>query len=40
MALKLEQALETSAEMWMNMQSQYDLWQARHYDRDAAKIAS
>jgi addiction module HigA family antidote len=29
MALKLEHALGTTAEMWMNMQSQYDLWKAR-----------
>ena len=26
MALKLEAALGTTAEMWMNMQTQYDLW--------------
>jgi addiction module HigA family antidote len=28
MALRLRDALGTSAEMWVNMQSQYDLWQA------------
>lgn len=28
MALRLSSALGTSAEMWMNMQAQYDLWQA------------
>lgn len=28
MALKLSQALKTSPELWIGMQSQYDLWQA------------
>jgi len=28
MALRLAAALGTSPELWMNMQSQYDLWQA------------
>jgi plasmid maintenance system antidote protein VapI len=29
MALRLEGALGTSAEMWLNMQTSHDLWQAR-----------
>ena len=29
MALRLEAALGTSAEMWLEMQAGYDLWQAR-----------
>ena len=29
MALRLSQALGTSAEMWVSMQAAYDLWQAR-----------
>ncbi len=29
MALRLAAALGTSPELWMNMQSQYDLWQAK-----------
>ena len=29
MALRLSQALDTSAEMWVSMQAAYDLWQAR-----------
>ena len=29
MALRLEGALGTSAEMWLGMQTNYDLWQAR-----------
>jgi addiction module HigA family antidote len=28
MALRLAAALGTTPELWMNMQSQYDLWQA------------
>lgn len=33
MALRLRDALGTSAEMWINMQSQYDLWQAEKKPR-------
>ncbi len=33
MALKLEAALHTSAEMWMTMQAHHDLWQARQLTR-------
>ena len=29
MALKLAKAFGTSAQMWLNMQQAYDLWQAR-----------
>ena len=29
MALRLEAALGTSASMWLGMQADYDLWQAR-----------
>ncbi len=29
MALKLSKALGTSAEIWADLQTQYDLWQAR-----------
>lgn len=29
MALRLSKALGTSAEVWFNMQSAYDLWQAK-----------
>ena len=28
MALRLAEALDTSPELWTNMQAQYDLWQA------------
>src|SRR5690625_7560939 len=33
MALRLSAALGTSAEMWLNMQKQYELWQARQKER-------
>ena len=33
MALRLRDALGTSAEMWINMQSNYDLWQAEQKPR-------
>jgi len=33
MALRLSAALGTSAEMWLNLQNQYDLWQARQKER-------
>ena len=35
MALRLAAALGTSAEFWMNMQSQFDLWQARRRKQPA-----
>jgi addiction module HigA family antidote len=33
MALRLESALGTSAEMWLEMQAGYDLWRARQQRR-------
>lgn len=33
MALRLEQALGTRAQMWLDMQSKYDLWQASQQPR-------
>lgn len=33
MALRLEAALGTSAEMWLGMQSDYELWQASQQPR-------
>lgn len=33
MALRLEAALGTSAEMWAGMQVKYELWQASKYKR-------
>lgn len=33
MALKLSEALGTSPELWLNMQTQYDLWRASRQHR-------
>ena len=33
MALRLREALGTSAEMWIRMQGQYDSWQAKQKER-------
>jgi addiction module HigA family antidote len=38
MALRLAAALGTSADLWMNMQTQYDLWQARKSAQPKVKI--
>ena len=41
MALRLEAALGTSAEMWLEMQAGYDLWQARQQRQPkVARIAA
>ena len=34
MAVRLSIALDTSSDLWMNMQSNYDLWQAEQYRKD------
>jgi antitoxin HigA-1 len=33
MALKLSEALGTSPELWLNMQTQFDLWQVSRHRR-------
>lgn len=37
MAIRLSIAFETSAESWLNQQSQYDLWQAEQ-NRDSLHV--
>ena len=37
MAIRLAAALGTSPELWMNMQAQYDLWQARQTRQPAVR---
>lgn len=37
MALRLSGALGTSPELWMNMQSQYDLWHAKRARQTAVR---
>lgn len=34
MALRLSKALKTTPELWLNMQRNYDLWQASHKSDD------
>ncbi len=38
MAIRLSIAFETSAESWLNQQSQYDLWQAEK-NRDSLQVS-
>ena len=38
MALRLEAALGTSAEMWLEMQAGYDLWLARKQSRPKVEL--
>jgi len=37
MAIRLASALGTTPELWMNMQSQYDLWKARQMRQPAVR---
>lgn len=37
MALRLAAALGTSPDLWMNMQTQYDLWRARRGKQPAVR---
>jgi addiction module HigA family antidote len=37
MAIRLAAALGTTPELWMNMQSQYDLWRARQVRQPAVR---
>jgi addiction module HigA family antidote len=37
MAIRLSAALGTTPELWMNMQSQYDLWRARQARQPAVR---
>lgn len=37
MAYRLAKALDTSPELWINLQAQYDLWQARELDLHAVQ---
>lgn len=38
MALRLSEALGTSPELWMGMQTQYDLWKASKKRRKAVRL--
>jgi addiction module HigA family antidote len=34
MALRLSQAFRTTPELWLNLQRNYDLWEAAHKSND------
>ena len=38
MALRLSRALNTSPDLWMNLQKNYDLWHAAHNSKDWQNI--
>lgn len=39
-ALRLSRAFNTSAELWLNLQQAYDLWQLVHRSREWKKVLS
>jgi len=38
MALRLGRAFDTTPDLWMNLQKNYDLWQAEHTSKDWQKV--
>ena len=38
MSLRLARAFDTTAELWMNLQKNYDLWQAEHISKDWQRV--
>ena len=38
MALRLSRAFETTPDLWMNLQTNYDLWQAEHSGDDSWRM--
>jgi addiction module HigA family antidote len=38
MALRLARAFDTSADLWLNLQKNYDLWQAEHGSKDWKRV--
>lgn len=38
MALRLGRAFDTTPELWMNLQKNYDLWQAENLSKDWKKV--
>ena len=40
MALRLSRAFNTTPDLWMNLQKNYDLWQAEHSSNEWQKIKS
>jgi len=38
MALRLGRAFDTTPELWMDLQKNYDLWMAEHASKDWQKV--
>ena len=38
MALRLARAFDTTPELWINLQKNYDLWQAAHMSKDWQRV--
>jgi len=38
MSLRLARAFDTTPEFWMNLQKNYDLWQAEHISKDWQRV--
>ncbi len=38
MALRLSQAFDTTADLWLNLQKNYDLWQAANRSQEWKKV--
>ena len=38
MSLRLARAFDTTPELWMNLQKNYDLWQAEHISKDWQRV--
>jgi len=38
MSLRLSRAFDTTPELWMNLQRNYDLWQAEHISKDWQRV--
>ncbi|MBW2006088.1 MAG: hypothetical protein JRI72_16100 [Deltaproteobacteria bacterium] len=36
--LRLARAFDTTPELWMNLQKNYDLWQAEHISKDWQRV--
>jgi len=38
MSLRLARAFDTTPDLWMNLQKNYDLWQAEHISKDWQRV--
>jgi len=38
MSLRISRAFDTTPELWMNLQRNYDLWQAEHLSKDWQRV--